>query len=82
MNKVTQYQQIVRYLKHYGTITSLEAAKQLDITKLTTRISEMRKKGIVFVAVEERTENARYNRYSLAQSDHNKWLLKEYGYAE
>ena len=48
MEKETQHKQIERYIREYGSITPFEAFAELGITKLATRISEMKKKGIVF----------------------------------
>ena len=77
MNKMTQHEMIVHYMRQHGSLTSLEAAHKLNITKLTTRISEMRRhKGIAFVEVSE----GDYNRYSLAQTETNNQILKELGY--
>ena len=48
MPKLTQHEMILDYLDDNGTITPMEAFYQLGITKLATRISEMRKNGIEF----------------------------------
>lgn len=42
----TQGERILDYLDEYGTITPIEAFRDLGITKLATRISELRKEGI------------------------------------
>lgn len=45
----TQYDDILRYLDECGSITPMEAFSELGITKLSTRISEMRsRRGIEF----------------------------------
>lgn len=46
--KVTQRQLIIEYIKDFGSITPMEAIANFGITKLATRISEMRKDGMQF----------------------------------
>lgn len=46
--KQTQRQLILKYINDFGSITPMEAFSELGITKLATRISEMRKDGIKF----------------------------------
>ena len=43
---MTQRELILQYIKDFGSITPFEAFADLGITKLATRISEMRKDGI------------------------------------
>lgn len=45
---MTQCDRIIEYLKMFGSISPLEAFRDLGITKLATRISEMRKTGMEF----------------------------------
>ena len=46
--KLTQRQAILKYIEDFGSITPFEAFSELGITKLATRISEMRKDGMEF----------------------------------
>ena len=46
--KVTQRQLILKYIEDFGSITPMEAIFDLGITKLATRVSEMRRDGIQF----------------------------------
>lgn len=46
--KVTQRNLILKYIEDFGSITPMEAFVDLGITKLATRISEMRKDGVQF----------------------------------
>lgn len=68
--KETQHDRILRYMKDFGSITTLSAFTDLGITKLTTRISEMRRLGFTIEGTPETVEN-RYgdkchiNRYRL-----------------
>lgn len=45
---LTQHERIYKYLERFGSITPLDAFRDLGITKLATRISEMKKSGIQF----------------------------------
>ena len=45
---MNQHQRIIKYLKDYQTITPFQAFADLGITKLATRVSEMKRKGYVF----------------------------------
>lgn len=45
---MTQCDRIIEYIKTFGSISPLEAFRDLGITKLATRISEMRKTGMEF----------------------------------
>ena len=60
-SKITQRDLILQYLKDFESITPLEAYNDLGITKLATRVSEMRKDGIEIdgemVAVKNRRGN-------------------------
>lgn len=48
MVKDTQHSRIIDYLKYHRSITALEAINKLGITKLSTRISELKRNGYIF----------------------------------
>lgn len=56
---MTQRERIMQYIKEFGSISPMEAYRVLGITKLATRISEMKADGIEF---DQRMEK-RKNRY-------------------
>lgn len=67
---MTQAERIRQYLNEFGSISPMEAFRDLGITKLATRISEMKKRGEEIIGVPERTENrygekVTYYRYRL-----------------
>ena len=69
MSKTTQKQQILEYIDYFGSITPMQAFGDLGITKLATRISEMRKEGQQFKIEMVKGKNRygkpmRYARYS------------------
>lgn len=68
-NIPTQKQLILDYITDFGSITPMEAYSDLGITKLATRISEMRKEGKQFKIETIKGKNrygkaTRYARYS------------------
>lgn len=64
--ELTQHEKILIYIQNNGGISSLEAAKKLNITKLTTRISELRKAGISINGEWVNPEHGeRYMRYTI-----------------
>ena len=66
---MTQRERILDYIDTFGSITSMEAFSDLGITKLTTRISEIRQSGVPIQSVKEKRKNrygedTTYYRYS------------------
>ena len=45
MSKVTQEQRILDYMSQFGSITQLEALRDLGVMRLASRISDLRQKG-------------------------------------
>lgn len=71
---MTQCERILAYLKRFGSISPMEAFRDLGITKLATRISEMRNEGYRFIQEYEQSKNrygepVRYMRYYLDEDD-------------
>ena len=68
----TQREQILNYIKVFGSITPMEAFADLGITKLATRISEMRRDGLDFKIESVKTKNrfgktVRFAKYSMME---------------
>lgn len=58
MKKPTQKELILDYIDRFGSITAFEAFADLGITKLATRISEMRRDdGLVFKIESVKSKN-------------------------
>lgn len=55
--KPTQRQLILQYIRDFGSITPIQAFMDLGITKLATRISEMRKDGMEFHIEKVKSKN-------------------------
>lgn len=67
---MTQGERIVEYVKEFGSISSLEAFRDLGITRLSARVFDLEDKGIRFerkteVVKNRYGEDVRYTRYSL-----------------
>lgn len=45
MGKKTQAERVLEYIKRFGSITTLEAFRDLGVTRLSARIFELRAKG-------------------------------------
>lgn len=45
IHKPTQKQEVLAYMRNYGSITSFEAYEELGITQLGARIYELKKSG-------------------------------------
>lgn len=67
----TQKQRILDYIARNGSITTFEAFTELGITKLTTRISELRRDGYQIDGQKVIVEDAKgkpvmhFNRYTI-----------------
>lgn len=54
---MTQQQRVWQYIQDFGSISPMEAFRDLGITKLATRVSEMKKKGYEFEQCFEESRN-------------------------
>lgn len=54
---MTQRERIIDYMVKFQTITPMEAFADLGITKLSTRVSEMRADGIVIIGERVSSKN-------------------------
>ena len=68
---MSQYELILKYLDDFGSITPMDAFRDLGITKLATRISEMTRMGYEFDKKMESSTNrygneCRFMRYRKA----------------
>lgn len=70
---MNQKQRIIKYIQDFGSITALEAMKDLGISQLGARIDGLQKDGYSFKKVWERSKNrygdpVDYKRYSLEEN--------------
>lgn len=63
---MTQHQQIIAYMEEHGTITPMQAFSALKITKLATRISELKRRGVDIETDYIDGENDQGNHYRYA----------------
>ena len=69
---MTQQQRILQYMRDFGSISPMEAFRDLGITKLATRISEITRGGQAVAKQMETSRNrygntVRYMRYRLPE---------------
>ena len=57
--KITQCDRILRHMKDYGSISSLEAMNEYGIMRLASRINDLRAQGFAIVS-EVKTGKNRY----------------------
>lgn len=55
--KPTQAQRILDYINEFGSITQIDALRDLGCMRLASRISELRKQGIAIVSKTEAVNN-------------------------
>lgn len=70
---MTQHTLIIDYMRENGSITTYEAYEQLGITKLTTRVSELKGAGF---DIRQRTESG-LNRYGKPVTFNRYWLVED-----
>lgn len=71
---MTQSERIVRHLRDYGSITSLEAMKEYGILRLASRVSDLKKAGFpihveMVKGYNRYGEATAFARYSLDESE-------------
>ena len=70
---MTQKQLILRYIRDFGSITPFQAFSDLGITKLATRISEMRREDGLEFNIESVKKKNRYGNTVV----YSKYSMKE-----
>lgn len=68
--KITQKERIIKYIREFGSITSIEAYQDLGITQLGARLDELKRAGYLFRTETENSKNrfgepVSYKRYYL-----------------
>lgn len=72
-SKPTQNQRVLQYMVEFGSITQLEALRDLSVMRLASRISDLRKQGWNIESRVEKVKNrydeeCRVKRYSLIKN--------------
>jgi DNA-directed RNA polymerase subunit RPC12/RpoP len=83
MNKTTQSQRVLEYIRETGSITQLEALKELGVMRLASRISDLKREGYNIISKPEAVVN-RYGEktYIKRYSEGGEKLMTEYTMAE
>lgn len=68
-DKMTQAQRVLEYIRQFGSITQLEALRDLGVMRLASRISDLRKMGYNIVGKREAVVN-RYEETSYIKRYH------------
>lgn len=55
--KPTQTQRVLDYMRTFGSITQLEALRDLGVMRLASRVSELRKEGYIIESKPEAVSN-------------------------
>jgi hypothetical protein len=76
-SKPTQNKRILDYINQFGSITQLDALRDLGVMRLASRISDLRRQGWSIVSKVDTVENrfgekCRIKRYSLEVYDARK----------
>lgn len=72
----TQNQRIIDYINQFGSITQLEALRDLGVMRLASRISDLKKQGFAIESSKESVKNrfdetCYIKRYSFMGGDNN-----------
>lgn len=72
--KESQKERIIKYIKKFGSITDLEASRDLGIQQLGARIDQLKKEGCMFKTEWEHGKNrfgemTTYKRYFLVEAE-------------
>lgn len=65
--KETQSTQILNHMEKFGSITSMDAFRNYNCTRLAARISDLRKSGHIIISERETNNGKSYARYTLVE---------------
>ncbi len=73
---MTRAERVMKYIGEFGSISSMEAFRDLGITRLAARIADLESDGIHFSRTREAVKNrygeqTYYTRYSIAEGEQN-----------
>lgn len=75
-HKPTQNQRILDYIAKFGSITQLDALKDLGVMRLASRISDLKKQGYPIISKTEAVKNrfeetCHIKRYSFVEGEND-----------
>lgn len=76
MAKIKQTERVLAYIKEFGSITQMEALRDLGIMRLASRISDLKRQGYQVISTTEAVTNrfgekCHIKRYSLKENGNN-----------
>ena len=74
-HKPTQNEMIIQYIKDFGSITQLDALRDLGVMRLASRISDLKDRGFSIISKTESVKN-RYGKVSYIK----RYYLEGYEY--
>lgn len=71
---MTQTERVMKYIGEFGSISSMEAFRDLGITRLAARIADLESDGVHFSRTREAVKNrygekVYFTRYSIGEQD-------------
>lgn len=71
-HKTTQNNRILDYIVEFGSITQIDALRDLGVMRLASRVSDLKRRGYPIISTTETVKNrygekCRIKRYSLAK---------------
>lgn len=57
MTKATQTQRVLDYIREFGSITAIEAVRDLGVMRLAARISDLKKDGVDIISEQQAVKN-------------------------
>lgn len=71
--KLTQSERVLDYIKEFGSITQLDAIRDLGIMRLASRVSDLKKGGVYITGKYEKVKNrygeeTQIKRYSIVEN--------------
>jgi len=65
--KISQEYKVLWHMKNYGSITSMQAFRSYEITRLAAKVFELRRKGYNIITLNETKNGTTYARYILKE---------------
>ena len=71
--KLTQSERVLDYIKEFGSITQLDAIRDMGIMRLASRVSDLKKSGVYITSKYEKVKNrygeeTQIKRYSIVEN--------------
>lgn len=57
MTKATQTQRVLEYIREFGSITAIEAVRDLGVMRLAARVSDLKKEGYDIISEQHAVRN-------------------------